>query len=248
MSKRTNRKKLAILQSNYIPWKGYFDLINSVDEFIIYDDMQYTKNDWRNRNKIKVKQGTQWLTIPVRQETLEQTIANTRVASDIWRIKHWKSISQAYSRSRSFKESAASLEPLYMSNEEVMLSQINYAFIVAVNDLLGITTKVSWASRYELMGSRTERLVNLCKQTGSQIYVTGPAALRYLDSTLFAREQVEVLAANYSGYPEYEQLYPPFEHTVSIIDLLFSRGSGSRAFMKTFPESVQSEPFLVSAY
>lgn len=230
-------KRLAILQSNYIPWKGYFDMMNSVDEFIIYDDMQYTKNDWRNRNKIKTPQGPQWLTIPVKQTSLMQTIFETEVASEQWRAKHWKTIAQVYSKSAYFKDVKPLLEPLYMGSSETRLSSINHAFITAINSFLGIKTQLRWSSDFQLEGDRNERLVNLCKATGADTYLTGPSALDYMDKDLFARAGIAVEITNYAAYPEYTQLYPPFEHAVSVIDLMCNTGRDARRFMKSFPES-----------
>lgn len=239
-------KKLAVLQSNYIPWKGYFDLIHAVDEFILYDDVQYTKNDWRNRNKIKTDRGVQWLTIPVRQESLAQTIRDTRVASNEWRARHWKTLAQNYSRCPYFPLYAPVFESLYAEGREEWLSQINRAFIVAINQALGISTRIGSSSDYRLVGDRSERLVNLCMQAGAQIYVTGPAALAYLDCGLFAASGIEVSVADYSGYPEYSQLHPPFEHAVSVVDLLFNCGPESFRYLKTFAGSLSTEPFLVA--
>ncbi|HIP48251.1 MAG TPA: hypothetical protein EYG92_04705, partial [Lutibacter sp.] len=129
-------KKIAILQSNYIPWKGYFDLINMVDEFILYDEVQYTKNDWRNRNKIQTKQGVQWLTIPVRQKELSQLIKDTKITDKKWGKKHWATIRQNYSKAKYFKEYKDIFEELYLNCEEQYLSQINYKFIVVINEIL----------------------------------------------------------------------------------------------------------------
>ena len=106
-------KKIAILQSNYIPWKGYFDLINMVDEFVLYDDVQYTHRDWRNRNKIKTSHGLKWLTIPVRQERFEQKIIETKVIDKRWNTKHWKSLVQNYSKAKYFNEYKYIFEELW---------------------------------------------------------------------------------------------------------------------------------------
>lgn len=238
-------KKLAILQSNYIPWKGYFDLINSVDEFILYDDMQYTKNDWRNRNKIKTGQGPQWLTIPVKQDSLAQTIRETQVASDVWRVKHWKTIAQVYGKSPHFGELRTLLEPLYTGSSEASLSAINRAFIETVNGVLGIRTRLTWSSEYKLDGDRNQRLVSLCSQAGADVYLTGPSALDYMDQAQFAAAGISVEVASYSGYVEYPQLHPPFEHAVSVLDLMFNAGREARRFMKSFPESANPEPFCI---
>lgn len=227
-------KKIAILQSNYIPWKGYFDLINTVDEFIIYDDVQYTKNDWRNRNKIKTKQGLHWLTIPVRQESLDQKIKDTKIVDQKWKKKHWASISQNYAKAKYFKEFKDVFETLYLEGDEVYLSQINYKFITTINKILGIKTKLSWSNEYELIGGQTERLINLCKQCDATHYLSGPAAKDYFDEELAKKENIQVEWMDYSEYKEYEQLHPPFEHGVTMLDLIFSEGKNAKHFMKSF--------------
>lgn len=227
-------KKIAILQSNYIPWKGYFDLINMVDEFIFYDEVQYTKNDWRNRNKIKTNQGLQWLTIPVRQENLEQKIKDTKITDKKWNKKHWTSISQSYAKSKYFKEYKDIFEELYLNCNEEYLSQINYKFITTVNKILDINTKLSWSNDYELIGGKTERLINLCKQANATHYLSGPAAKDYFDNDLARKENIQVEWMDYSGYMEYEQLHQPFEHGVTILDLIFNEGANAQKFMKSF--------------
>lgn len=241
-------KRVSILQSNYIPWKGYFDIINAVDEFIIYDDMQYTKNDWRNRNKIKTSQGVQWLTVPVKVESLSQLIRETSTATDIWRSKHAKTLSMAYSKSRCFREVWPVVEPLYAGHGGDSLSDINFGFIAGINRFLGITTKLTWSSDYQLAGDRNERLIGLCRQAGADEYITGPSALDYMDPAAFGGAGIKVKVVDYSAYPEYAQPHPPFEHAVSILDLLFSEGADARKYMKTFPESQSGQPFLREAF
>jgi len=226
--------KAVILQSNYIPWKGYFDLMNMADVFIIYDEVQYTKNDWRNRNKIKTANGLTWLTIPVRQEKLSQRIIDTQVHNHEWRKKHWNSITLSYSRSAYFKQYRSILEELYLNSTEVFLSRINYDFLIAINDILGIHTKLLWSNDLNLVEGKSERLVDLCKKVGADEYISGPAAKDYLQTDLFEKENIRVNWIDYSGYPEYRQLYPPFEHGVSVLDLIFNEGPGSYRFLKSF--------------
>jgi hypothetical protein len=227
-------KRIAILQSNYIPWKGYFDLINSVDEFIIYDTAQFTKNDWRNRNKIKTAGGMLWLSIPVRHQ-FGQLIQDTAVSDSTWSRRHWRSLSQAYARAPYFKMYEPVFEELYSKcSAESRLSNINFEFIKEVCRILGITTPLSWSRDYRLAEGQTMRLVDLCKQVGGAEYLSGPAARNYIEPDLFARENIRLSYIDYSGYPEYPQLYPPFEHGVSIVDLIFNTGPGARTYMKTF--------------
>ena len=227
-------KKVAILQSNYIPWKGYFDLINMVDEFILYDEVQYTKNDWRNRNKIKTPQGIQWLTIPVRQESLDQKIKDTKISDKKWNIKHWRTISQNYSKAKYFKEYKDIFEELYLTCDEEYLSKINYKFITTINEILGIKTKLRWSSEFELVDGQTEKLLGICKDCNADIYLSGPAAKDYFNEELAKQENIKVEWMDYSGYKEYEQLNPPFEHGVTILDLIFNEGDRAKEFMKSF--------------
>ena len=138
-------RKVAIVQSNYIPWEGYFDLINSVDEFILFDDMQYTKRDWRNRNKIKTSQGLIWLTIPVQVKgKYFQAINDTEISDQTWNQVHWKSILNNYVNANYFSDYKEIFEDLYLNCNEQFLSQINYRFLTRICDILGIKTQISW--------------------------------------------------------------------------------------------------------
>jgi hypothetical protein len=225
-------KNIVILQSNYIPWKGYFDLIRSADEFILYDEVQYTKNDWRNRNQIKSQDGLHWLTIPVVQKSLQQTINETVVVDDKWRKKHFETIRQFYKKACFFREEIDFIEDLYARCNYKLLSEINYFFIQNIADKLGIKTKLTWSNEYNVSGGKTERLVNLVKAANGTHYTTGPAASAYLDTKLFLNEGIDVLWADYSRYPEYNQLYPPFINNVSILDVILNNGPKSIEFLK----------------
>lgn len=226
-------KRIAILQSNYIPWKGYFDIIASVDEFVLYDEVQFTKNDWRNRNRIKTRTGVQWLSIPVRQERLSQAIDQIRVADGRWATKHWNTLAQNYARARYFKDYAAQIEQLYGEARELeFLSAINALFIRRLCGLLGVTTRITPSGTYALEGDRVARLVGICRQAQATTYLSGPSARGYIDEQAFAAGGVGVEWMDYSGYPVYGQPYPPFEHGVSVVDLLFNCGPLHREFMK----------------
>ncbi len=230
-------KKIAILQSNYIPWKGYFDLINMVDEFILYDDMQYTRRDWRNRNKIKTPQGLQWLTIPVEiKGKFFQKIKDTKITDKKWNIKHWRTISQNYSKAKYFKDYKDIFEELYLACDEEYLSQINYKFITTINEILEIKTKLRWSSEFELLDGQTEKLLGICKDCNADIYLSGPAAKDYFNEDLAKQENIKVEWMDYSRYKEYEQLNLPFEHGVTILDLIFNQGQNTRSFMKSFKQ------------
>lgn len=228
-------KKVAIIQSNYIPWKGYFDLINMVDEFILYDDMQYTRRDWRNRNKIKERNGAQWITIPVQVKgKYYQKICDTIISDKEWAHKHWSAIVHNYSRSEHFSMYSGMLEHLYFDCTYEHLSDINYRFISAICKMLDINTELSWSMDYKLEGDKSEKLLNICKQAKAVEYISGPSAKSYIDEELFRSEGVILKYMDYSGYPEYNQLYPPFDHYVSILDLILNMGPNAKNYMLSF--------------
>ena len=229
-------KKVAILQSNYIPWKGYFDIIASVDEFIFYDEMQYTKNDWRNRNKIKTPNGLHWLSIPVATKghlSQDVRIMDAKIVDKKWANSHWNTIKQFYKKAPYFKDYADIFEKIYKECEqEEFLCKINYKFIYVINEILGIKTKISFSQDYGLIEGKTERLVDLVQKAGGTEYLSGPAAKDYIVSELFEEANIKLSWMDYSNYPEYPQLYPPFEHGVSILDLIFNCGPDVRKYMK----------------
>jgi hypothetical protein len=228
-------KRVAIVQSNYIPWKGYFDLINLVDEFILYDDMQYTRRDWRNRNVIKTPNGPIWLTIPVDVKgKYFQQIKDTTISDPSWGKKHWTSIVHNYSKAKHFPTYKDLFENLYLNSDERFLSRVNYLFLTTICEILNIKTKISWSMDYNPAAGKTERLVDLSKQAGAGEYVSGPAAKDYLEEDLFKAEGISLRYMDYSSYPEYNQLSPPFIHQVSIIDLIFNEGPEARKYMKSF--------------
>ena len=227
-------KKIAILQSNYIPWKGYFDIMGSVDEFIIYDEMQYTKNDWRNRNKIKTTNGLIWLTIPVKIEKLNQKINETKIADNKWYIKHKNSLQTNYGKATKFKECKDFIFNIYEQASRLdYISEINYTFLNEINKFLKISTKISFSTDYNIGDGKTERLINICKQSNSNIYLSGPSAKNYIDEALFTKNNINLEWFAYIGYKEYEQLYPPFEHGVSILDLIFNTGEDAYKYLKS---------------
>jgi WbqC-like protein len=232
-------RSVAAVQSNYIPWKGYFDLINQVDEFVLLDDVQYTRRDWRNRNIIKVDGAKQWLTIPVvAKGRYHQRIDETVVADSDWAGRHWKTIVHAYRRAPHFEAGAALLEPLYEQAAGLeRLSDINRTFLEAICRHLGIPTRLSWSTDYTTSDERSRRLLDLSVALDAGEYVSGPAARDYLDVEAFAAAGVEVRWADYSGYPEYPQGAGAFEHGVSIVDLLFNAGPDAPAYMTSFESS-----------
>lgn len=226
-------KKVAILQSNYIPWKGYFDMIAAVDEFILYDDMQYTRCDWRNRNQIKTRQGVRWLTIPVLVKgRFGQKIREAEIDGTDWAAAHWKTLVQNYRRAPCFAEIASWLEPLYLEQSFTHVSQLNRRFIEAICNYLGIKTAITSSWDYTLVDGRTERVADLCVQAGGTEYISGPAAKDYVDERVFSDLGIKLTWFNYEGYPKYPQLWGEFDHAVSILDLLFNCGKDAPNFMR----------------
>ena len=226
-------KRIAIVQSNYIPWKGYFDMIAAVDEFILYDDMQYTRRDWRNRNQIKTAHGVQWLTIPVKVKgKYHQTIRETEIAGSQWAQHHWKALLQNYRTAPYFSEIAAWLEPLYGAEPPTHLSQLNRRLIEAVCAYLGIKTTISNSWDYPLSEGKSERIADLCAAAGGAEYISGPTAKDYIQEAIFAERGIALTWFDYTQYPSYPQLWGNFTHGVTILDLLFNCGKDSYRYMR----------------
>jgi hypothetical protein len=229
-------KMICINQSNYIPWRGYFDLIRKSNEFIIADSLQYTHRDWRNRNRIKTPSGLRWITIPVAHSGrlfTSQSIERTCIADPHWAVKHLAHFHHVYRRAPCFTEVMDWLVPLYHELAgEAMLSVVNELLLRKLADYLAIKTSIRRTSHYfpaeALDGlDRTARIILLCKAARAERYLTGPAAKSYIDEPAMARAGIEVEWMDYSGYQPYPQLWGAFEPLVSIIDLIFNTGSNA---------------------
>jgi hypothetical protein len=220
-------KTVAVLQSNYLPWKGYFDLIHDVDLFIFYDDVQYTHNSWRNRNVIKTTAGLTWITVPVgRQNGLR--ICDVEIKDDQWQSKHWRTISQSYSRAPFFAQVAPFLEETLLRRRWRNLSELNQHLITAIaSRFLGISTRFDDSRNYTLAGHKQDRLMDLLCQVGAQRYISGPSGANYLCPEAFRASGVELVYKDYSAYPKYPQFFSPWEHAVSVIDLLMQTGQSA---------------------
>ncbi len=228
-------KRVAIVQSSYIPWKGYFDLIRSVDEFITLDDVQFTRRDWRNRNTIKTQHGLHWLTIPVvTKGRYTQTIAETEIASP-WADEHWACLHAHYARAPYFPTLGPVVQRLYeQAAGERLLSSVNHIFLRGICETMGVLSGIRPSIDYPHSGVKTERLLTLCQAAGAKTYLSGPSAGSYLDIDLFTSAGIDVVYADYSGYPEYPQRHGAFVHGVSILDLLFNTGANVANYMKCF--------------
>jgi hypothetical protein len=227
------QKRVAIVQSNYIPWRGYFDLIAAVDEFVLLDDVQYTRRDWRNRNQIKTPQGMRWLSIPVSvRGRYTQAIYETEVADVGWAEGHWRIVRQHYRDAPGYADASAFVEQLYASAPTHYLSEINRHFLTSICARLGISTPLTLSLDYSPVGEKTERLVDLCCKAGATCYVSGPTAKGYLDEGQFEGAGIAVEWFEYGPYPEYKQVHPPFADRVSILDTLLCTGNDAPRYVR----------------
>ena len=232
-------RKVAVIQSNYIPWKGYFDIIHDVDVFVFYDDVQYTKNDWRNRNKIKTNQGLRWLTIPVGSQD-NRLICEVELTNIIWARKHWATIKQSYSKAPYFTQYQSFFEYVYNEAKWSSLSELNQFLIRTISsEFLGIKTEFRDSRETCPIGEKLDRLLDLLKKMSATLYLSGPTARGYIDEQRFVEAGIELVYKDYSGYPEYPQLFPPFEHQVSILDVLFNCGPEAPYYIWDWREGAQ---------
>ena len=218
---------VVILQPSYIPWRGYFGQIRKADLFIFYDDVQYDKHGWRNRNQIKTAQGKQWLTIPVHSKGVTEGIPIKDVRIDWskpWGKNHLKALTFAYNKSPHFKDYLPMLESFYHRRDEC-LADFTIETTILISRELGITsTRFLRSSELPgIHGVKTDRLIQILKQVGAEHYISGPSARDYIEKEKFDEAGITLEYMEYN-YPEYPQLYPPFEPYVSILDLLFMTG------------------------
>lgn len=219
--------KAVILQPSYIPWRGYFDQIRRSDVFVFYDDVQYDKHGWRNRNQIKTAQGKQWLTIPVHSKGVTEGIPIKDIRIDWskpWAKNHLKSLTFAYNRAPYFREYLPLLESLYARRDEC-LADFTIEATIVLSHTLGITSTrfLRSSSLPGIIGARTERLIQILKTIGATHYISGPSAQAYIEPQMFDEAGISLEYMEYN-YPEYPQLYPPYDPYVSVLDLLFMTG------------------------
>jgi hypothetical protein len=223
--------KVAIVQSNFLPWRGYFDLIRQSDLFVVYDDVQYTKNDWRNRNRVKTPRGSEWITVPVRRGPLGQLIQDTRINySTPWARKMLRRIHDSY-------RDAPYLEPYFteltelLAPETASISELNVRLIGWACAHLSIDTPLRMSRDLAARGTKTERLIGMLTEVGADAYLSGPSARAYLEPERFAEAGIRLEYKIYA-YSEYEQLHPPFDSAVRVIDLLFMTGAGAATYLE----------------
>jgi hypothetical protein len=243
----TKTKTIAILQSNYIPWKGYFDIIAAVDEFMIFDEAQFTRRDWRNRNRIIIDGRLHWLTIPVSSKGRFNTpIAEMEVSERGWAEKHWRSIQHAYGKAPYFSLYGPPLEKLYEQAATLaLLTDINELFLRRIATMLDLAPEFRHTSQIPRRAqSPTGRLVEICMGRNADVYVSGPAARDYIEAAEFEAAGVTLRYANYAGYPTYQQASEAFEHGVSIVDTLMRCGPQARGHLKSIqhPAGLLNDP------
>ena len=223
--------KAVVLQSNYLPWIGYFDLIDRADICVFYDDVQYTKNDWRNRNRILTKKGLEWITVPVGQ-SISRLINEVEIRDPSWQKEHHKRIMNAYVIKNQDTWSLELLDALFMRKQWTNLSELNQETIKFIcRDYLNIDTKFDSSINYDLQGSGEARLLSLLSQIKATHYLSGPAGENYLHSNNFADAGIALEFINYPSYSKYEQIQKPFLSKVSVIDLLLTIQTASKTYL-----------------
>ena len=223
----------VILQPSYIPWRGFFHLIQKADVFVFYDCVQYDDRGWRNRNQIKTQAGLQWLTIPVNAKGAQRNaipIKDIRIVWDKpWNKKHFEAIRHSYRMAPFFRRYAPLLEEFY-ARHDLLLADFTCDLTVSLARALGLTTRFMRSSELTLHGTKTDRLIDILTQLGGDHYISGPSARDYLELPKFERAQISVEYMEYD-YPEYPQLHGSFEPKVSILDLLFMAGSDAGRYI-----------------
>lgn len=222
--------RVGIIQSNYVPWRGYFDFISSSDLFIFHDDLQYTKGDWRNRNRIKSVSGPIWLTVPVRYNKTAQLICDTEIDySTDWRRLHLNRLAENY-RKAPFVDCAHDLLRSSLAPGDRTISELNIRLIRAICAFLEIGTPMHLSTEFTASGSKTEKVISLLRQVGAAIYLSGPAAKAYLDETRFAECGIGLEYKSYD-YAPYPQLWGGFDGALSVLDLIANVGPSSREYL-----------------
>lgn len=222
---------VAIIQSGYLPWKGYFDIIHDVDLFVFLDDVQFTLRDWRTRNLLKTPQGPTWLTIPVGSHR-DLCIDEIRLVEHHWQARHWATLRHTYGKAPYFGHYRPFFEDLYLGRAWASLSELNQYMIRTISrEFLGVRTEFLDARPMGTHGRKTPRLLQILKKCEAKVYITGPTTRCYLDVELLAREGIRTIFKDFDGFPEYPQAHPPFDHKVSVVDLLFNVGPAAPDFI-----------------
>ncbi len=224
--------RAGIIQSSYVPWRGYFDFIDDVDLFIFHDDIQYTKGDWRNRNRIKTANGLKWMTVPVRYNETSQLICDTEIDySTDWRASHTNQFRGNYGMAPFCKDVIEFLKDAF-DHRDATISRLNVRLVELICAYLGIKTPLVMSRDYGVSGAKTERLINLLEKAGATAYLSGPTAKGYLNEDLFREHGIGLEYKTYD-YEPYPQLWGGFEGEVTVLDLIANTGPGAREFLKS---------------
>ena len=227
--------KIAINQPTYLPWIGYFDLIDEVDMFVLLDNVQFVKQSWQQRNRIKTAAGLQWLTVPVAfRGRFGQLIRDVEIRGTDFCHDHLRAIELAYRRSPSFAKYYADLQEHLQESSAGLLVDLNIGLIRLLMQLLGISTPLLRASTLNVSGKRTELLANICHCVGAREYLSPLGSATYLlpEQHILLDRGITISFQNYV-HPEYRQLHTPFEPFASAIDLLLNCGDDSRAIIRS---------------
>ena len=235
-------KTVVILQSSYIPWKGYLDLMNAADSFVLFDEVQFTRRDWRNRNRIMVDGRPLWLTVPVESKgNFLGAVRDMRISDGDWARKHWLTIQRAYSKAPFFKDYQDSFEEAYhQAGQLKFLSEVNQLFLKVLARHFKIEPLFNDSQEVPKSATcPTARLIEICLAHDATDYLSGPAAKDYIEEQYFEEAGISLHYANYSGYPVYRQKAEQFRHDVSSIDLLMHEGPKAKEHLKS-NESLQA--------
>lgn len=219
--------KIIITQSNYIPWKGYFSSMKYATHLVLYDDAQYTRRDWRNRNKIITPRGPEWLSIPINVKgKYHQKVNEAQVKNRTWATDHWNKIRENYRKAPGFRKYSEYFEALYCSElpQYEFLTDINRRMLRACIDLLEIDIEILDSRDFTIRGGKTGKLINICKDLDADEYFTGPAAKNYMEEHLFADNGIALTYYDLDNFPTYEQLWGDFDPYVSVLDMFFVLG------------------------
>lgn len=216
----------VVLQPSYLPWRGYFDLVDRADVFVFYDDVQYDKHGWRNRNRVKTANGPAWLTVPVHAHgAVEDGTPIAEIAIDHrrdWVRAHLETLRHAYRRQPFYARYAPLLASI-LERRHARLADLTIELTVALAQELGATTLFVRSSELPLRGRKNDRLLDVLERVGADRYISGPSARAYIAPERFAAAGIALEFADYD-YPPYDQPHPPFEPAVSIVDALFALG------------------------
>jgi hypothetical protein len=232
--------KVVILQPSYIPWRGYFHQVAWADLFVFYDDVKYDKNGWRNRNRVKTRAGTQWMTIPVLTRGVEsnQTPINQVQVdwSKDWNRVHWNTLLANYARAPFFDAYAPQLKEIYQQHPE-LLADFTIDLTIWLARELGISrTRFLRSSEIPgITGQKTDRLIQILSCLGATQYLSGPSARDYIEQEKFIDAGIQLEYVAYQ-YPEYPQMYPPYDPQVTSLDLLFMTGKDALQYI--LPDSI----------